>query len=77
MGGPLAPGDKTPRAVHKEYFDRVCPEVKLLDKWAVRATLPDDQYSAMTVMHAWLTMLEETPDRCVEIDDSVFDIWYL
>lgn len=73
-GGPFPLGDKTPRSVMKEYFDTVCPHPKLLDKEIVRATLPSD-YSAKTVMNAWLKLLKETPDNCVKIDDIIFDIW--
>lgn len=73
-GGPFEQGDKTPKSVMKEYFDVVCPHPKLLDKHIVRATLPEN-YSAKTVMDAWLKLLEETPDNCVEIDDKIFDIW--
>jgi hypothetical protein len=73
-GGPFETGDKTPRSVMKEYFDVVCPHPKILDKKLVRATLPEN-YSAKTVMEAWLKLLKETPDNCVEIDDKIFDIW--
>jgi hypothetical protein len=58
----------------KEYFDIVCPNPKVLDRNIVRATLPDE-YSANTVMKAWLKLLDETPENCVEIDDWIFDIW--
>lgn len=73
-GGPFAPGDDTPRSVAKKYYDVVCPEAHLLDRHALRATLPPD-YSAATVINAWLKMIKETPDRCVEIDENIFDIW--
>jgi GDP-fucose protein O-fucosyltransferase len=74
-GGSFAPGDDTPRSVAKKYYDIVCPDAHILDKDALRATLPPD-YSAATVIQAWLKMLKDTPDRCVEIDDNIFDIWY-
>jgi len=73
-GGPFLPGDNTPRSVMKEYFDKICPHPKLLDRNIVRATLPED-YSAKTVMEGWLKLLKETPENCVEIDDKIFDIW--
>jgi len=73
-GGPFAPGDDTPRSVMKEWFDKVCPNPKRLDKDAVRATLPKD-YSAKTVMDAWVKHMEETPENCVTTEDKIFDIW--
>lgn len=73
-GGPFAPGDSTPRSVMKEWFDVVCPNPKRLDSNAVRATLPDN-YSAKTVMNAWIKHIEETPENCVTTDDKIFDIW--
>lgn len=58
----------------KEWFDKVCPNPKWLDKHAVRATLPLN-YSAKTVMDAWIKLMEETPENCVTTDDIIFDIW--
>lgn len=73
-GGPFAPGDNTPRSVTKEWFDIVCPNPKRLDREAVRAGLPEN-YSAKTVMDAWIKYMEETPENCVITDDKIFDIW--
>ena len=73
-GGSFEPGDETPKSVTKEYFDTICPKPKVLDKDAVRGKLPKN-YSAKTVMNAWLEYLKETPESCVEIDDKIFDIW--
>ena len=73
-GGPFASGDDTPRSIMKEWFDVVCPNPKWLDKTAVRATLPEN-YSAKTVMDAWIKHMEDTPENCVTTDDKIFDIW--
>ncbi|KAF9651931.1 hypothetical protein BDM02DRAFT_3110067 [Thelephora ganbajun] len=73
-GGPFAPGDDTPRSIMKEWFDIVCPNPKRLDKDAIRATLPED-YSAKTVMDAWIRHMEGTPENCVTAEDKIFDIW--
>ena len=73
-GGPFAPGDDTPRSVMKEWFDVVCPNPKRLDRDAVRASLPVN-YSAKTVMNAWIKHMEETPERCVTTEGKIFDIW--
>lgn len=58
----------------KEWFDIVCPNPKLLDRDAVRASLPEN-YSAKTVMRAWINHMEDTPENCLIADDKIFDIW--
>jgi hypothetical protein len=72
-GGHFPPGDLTPRAVRKSYFDRVCPNPKLLDKAAIRANLPVN-YTALHLLAAWVRMMDDEPARCVEIDERIFDI---
>ncbi|KAF9647022.1 hypothetical protein BDM02DRAFT_3180749 [Thelephora ganbajun] len=72
-GGSFPPGDLTPRAVRKSYFDEVCPNPKLLDKAAIRAKLPEN-YTALHLLAVWVRMMDEELARCVEIDERVFDI---
>jgi len=72
-GGPFPPGDPTPRAVRKSYFDKVCPHPKLLDRAAVKAKLPKDS-TALDLLAAWVREMDEAQARCVEIDERIFDI---
>lgn len=72
-GGPFPPGDWTPRAVRKSYFDTVCASPKLLDKAAIRAKLPED-YTALHLLAVWVRVMNEEPARCVEINERIFDV---
>ena len=73
-GGPFPQGDDTPRAVMKDYFDKVCPKTLVLDHKALISSLPSD-YSAGMVTDAWVELLNSTPERCVEVTKVIFDIW--
>jgi len=73
-GGPFPQGDDAPRAVMKDYFDQVCPKTLVLDHRALLSRLPSD-YSAGTLVDAWVELLNSTPERCVEIKKVVFNIW--
>jgi len=58
----------------KDYFDKVCPKTFVLDHKALISSLPSD-YSAGTVIDAWVELLNSTPERCVEVANVIFDIW--
>ena len=73
VGGPFSPGNDAPRAVMKDYFDRVCPHTLVLDHEALLSRLPSN-YTARTLVDAWVELLNSTPERCVEIKLVVFNI---
>lgn len=72
-GGPFPQGDDAPRAVMKDYFDKVCPKALVLDHEALISRLGPD-YSAGTLVDAWVELLRSIPERCVEIKKVVFNI---
>lgn len=72
-GGSFPPGDLTPRAVRKSYFDQVCSHPKLLNKAAIRAKLPEN-YTALHLLAVWVRAMDEESARCVVIDERIFDI---
>lgn len=57
----------------KDYFDTVCPKTLVIDHMALLSRLPLN-YSAGTLVDAWIDLLNLTPERCVEIKKVVFNI---
>jgi len=57
----------------KDYLDKVCPKTTVLDHEALIFSLPSN-YSAGTLVNAWVELLNSTPERCVEIKKVVFSI---
>jgi hypothetical protein len=57
----------------KDYFDTVCPNTVVLDHAALLSRLPLN-YTAGTLVDAWVDLLNSTPERCVEIENVVFNI---
>ena len=72
-GGPFPQGDDVPRAVMKDYFNRVCPMPLVLDHQTLIFRLPWN-YSAGALMDEWVELLNSTSERCVEINHVVFNI---
>lgn len=57
----------------KDYFDTICPETLVLGHEALLSRLPLN-YTAGTLVDAWVELLNSTPERCAEIKKVVFDI---
>ena len=57
----------------KDYFDTICPKTLVLDHMALLSRLPTN-YTAGTLVDAWVDLLNSTPERCVEIKKVVFNI---
>ncbi|KDQ62949.1 hypothetical protein JAAARDRAFT_202479 [Jaapia argillacea MUCL 33604] len=78
-GAPYPPGSdpEAPRAVSKEYFDRVCPHPKIIHSDEVLSQLPPDA-TASQILQGWVEKLDSIEDRCVEVDSQsrqIFSIW--
>lgn len=78
IGSAFDPGDPTPRAVHKEYFKKVCPNPTIVDSNAV--VNGDARYHVPTsqIFDWWVEKLNSINDPCVEIQmgsPQLFDIW--
>lgn len=80
IGSAFRPGDPAARAVHKDYFKRVCPNPTVLDSDAVvnGYIRYDDNIPASQIFDMWVEKLNSINDPCVEIQlDSpqLFEIW--
>jgi hypothetical protein len=75
-GDPFPPSADTPPAVVPEFFNQVCPNRTVIDSREVNNALSDA--SAATLLQAWVDKLEQTEDRCIEIEEhsgQIFDLW--
>ncbi|KAH0836495.1 hypothetical protein J3R83DRAFT_8131 [Lanmaoa asiatica] len=80
IGSAFGPGDPTPRAVHKEYFKKVCPNPTILDSDAVvsESLRYDNSVLASRVFDLWVEKLRSINDPCVEVkltSSQLFEIW--
>lgn len=80
IGSAFDPGDPTPRAVHKEYFNKVCPNPTIVasDSVVSEHLRYDNNVPASQIFDLWVDKLNSINDPCVEIQlDSpqLFDIW--
>ncbi|KAF8554311.1 hypothetical protein OG21DRAFT_1440550 [Imleria badia] len=80
IGSAFDPGDPTPRAVHKEYFKKVCPNPTIVDSGSVVSEYLryDNNVPATQLFDLWVDKLNSINDPCVEIQlDSpqLFEIW--
>ncbi|KAF9244152.1 hypothetical protein BU15DRAFT_86101 [Melanogaster broomeanus] len=71
VGGPMPPGDDTPRAVSKEFFNNVCPNPTVLNvtdvnTWEMRF---DPDVSTTFVFDTWVEKLNSIEDPCI------FEYW--
>ena len=76
IGGPFLQDDTTPLAIHKQFFERICPQPTILDTEIVRRRINNDKASALTILNAWVDYIKSIEDPCVEIGrhaDRVFD----
>lgn len=76
MGAPLPSGEHAPRAVMKEFWDRVCHTPKVIRNEDVIALL-DAESTAGTLLDKWVEVLNVTEDSCVKVPrDSlpIFDM---
>ena len=75
VGGAFAPGDPAPRAVQREYWQKVCPHATVITTEDFNEQLGKDP-DALTMMNAWSDRLRGIPERCVEIhaySNQIFD----
>ncbi|KAG8220778.1 hypothetical protein J3R82DRAFT_2210 [Butyriboletus roseoflavus] len=80
IGSAFGPGDPTPRAVHKEYYKKACPNPTILDSDAVVSgqVRYDNSVPASRVFDMWVDKLNSINDPCVEIkldSPQLFEIW--
>ncbi|KAI0937462.1 hypothetical protein AcV5_005368 [Taiwanofungus camphoratus] len=76
VGAPLPSGEHAPRAVMKEFWDRVCHTPKVIRNEDVIALL-DAESTAGTLLDKWVEVLNVTEDSCVKVPrDSlpIFDM---
>jgi len=84
VGGPWGEGDETPRSIHIDHWDAVCPpeETEIIDSDVGKE--PVFWESGVTVMNHWVRLLNDSPKRCVDIQPSLsgkdgfpqsFDLW--
>ena len=67
VGGPLPPGDRAPRAVNEDFFNRVCPydRRKFIDIQEVNNGLKTKP--TLDYLKTYVKLLSELPDGCVEL----------
>lgn len=79
VGSSFNPGGSTPRAVSREYFQKVCPNATIIDSLSINEHLRlDPDVSASQIFDKWVEKLNSINDPCVEISrDSfqIFEIW--
>ncbi|KAJ3552772.1 hypothetical protein NP233_g12796 [Leucocoprinus birnbaumii] len=68
-GGPWGEGDKAPRSVSEEYFNRVCPKSKrrIINTRDIRPDAEANLDSGKVVFDRWVDLLLNAPERCIEI----------
>jgi len=76
VGGELPPGDQVPRAIRKEYFDRICPTKTIVHPSDVRKIFGDGA-TAVKIIDTWINYLRDITDPCVEVDreSNIFHIF--
>ncbi|EPQ60217.1 hypothetical protein GLOTRDRAFT_112923 [Gloeophyllum trabeum ATCC 11539] len=77
VGDSFPKGEVHPRAVRKEFWEKVCPERTIIHGSEVTSSLPSEA-PASQVMQAWVDKLNSIEDRCVELDmysAQIFEIW--
>lgn len=76
----MAPGDDTPLAVSKAFFERVCPRPTVLRVSDVNTDEMrfDEAIPATYVFDRWVEVISAIDDPCLMLDASgnqVFEIW--
>ncbi|KAG1743088.1 hypothetical protein EDB19DRAFT_1700006 [Suillus lakei] len=80
VGGALPPGDTTPRAVSKDFFNKVCPHPTIIHVTDVNDDRMrfDESVPASYIFEKWVEKINSIEDPCVEVDpksDSIFEYW--
>ncbi|KAG1835005.1 hypothetical protein DFJ58DRAFT_821029 [Suillus subalutaceus] len=80
VGGEMPPGDTTPRAVSKDFFNKVCPNPTVVHVTEVNDDRMrfDESVPASYIFEKWLEKINSIEDPCVEIDpksDAIFEYW--
>lgn len=76
----MPPGDTTPRAVSKAFFNKVCPNPTLLQVADVNDDRMrfDEDVPASYIFEKWLEKINSIEDPCVEIEsnnNAIFEYW--
>ncbi|EPT04541.1 hypothetical protein FOMPIDRAFT_1156780 [Fomitopsis schrenkii] len=80
VGAPFAMDPHAPRAVMKEFWDKVCPNATVIRNDDVLAMMDTDPTTASLTLTKWLEVLDAIEDPCVEVAQDprqIFDIWIL
>lgn len=79
VGQPFLPGDDTPRAVTKSYFQEVCAGlggVQYLDTNQMNHDMWwDEQLSVLDVLNVWVEKLNSMDAACVSTGGSMNVLW--
>ncbi|KAF9244158.1 hypothetical protein BU15DRAFT_86106 [Melanogaster broomeanus] len=79
VGSSFDLGDPTPRAVSREYYEKVCPNSTLIDSWTINEHLRHDpDVPASQIFDLWVEKLDSMNDSCVEMQRGsfqIFEIW--
>jgi hypothetical protein len=75
IGEAYPAADKVPRAVSREFFDRVCPNPTILLSQEVNTDEGGDETT-----RRWMQKLNSIEDPCIEIGldsaSQIFNLWY-
>ncbi|KAJ6518257.1 hypothetical protein C8R47DRAFT_960042 [Mycena vitilis] len=69
-GGPFEADDPAPRAISEDWFDIVCPreERRIINTREVKPFVADAP--GIEVLARWQTVLQDAPERCIEIEPA-------
>ncbi|KAH7885775.1 hypothetical protein F5I97DRAFT_1875293 [Phlebopus sp. FC_14] len=81
VGGPMPPGDDTPRAVSKDFFYKACPNPTVLHVPDINTDemRHSDDIPASYVFEKWVEKINSVEDPCLMIDPSnnqIFEYWF-
>jgi hypothetical protein len=80
VGGEMPPGDTAPRAVSKDFFNKVCPHPTIVHVTDVNDDRMrfDESVPAAYIFEKWIEKINSIEDPCVEIDpksEAIFEYW--
>lgn len=80
VGGEMPPGDSAPRAVSKDFFNKVCPHPTIVHVTDVNDDRMrfDESVPAAYIFEKWVEKINSIEDPCVEIDpksEAIFEYW--
>lgn len=76
-GGPFLEDDAKLRAVHLNYWKKICPKPVTVWTQDVNKIIAQDNPTALTILNAWIKHLGTIEDPCLQIDggvDRIFDV---